>query len=186
MSSVRLCVLGESFSGKTSLVKAYQELTDSKPCTKHLTIGAPNLFLFSPKVTELPTSFTVWDLPGEKRMMQLNATYFHQMDGFILTLDLTNASAMTTLKDYLVQLQQFGDFVNKPIVLACTKAESAAKYIAEVTIIEFLKQHPCINKYFYVSTVDQPESIKQLFAYTVSLCKTLPNKNKEMLLRISN
>lgn len=185
MATVRLCILGESFSGKTELVKTYQEITEEKPCKSNLSLGAPNFFHFTPKIQGNAVKLTIWDLPGEERMRTLNSRYFSNIDAFVITLDLTNVRAVSVLEAHLQELSSECHFTNKPVVLACTKADSHGKYVTEDNVKEFMAKHTFISKYFYVSINKSRNSITDLFEYIVRVTQRQMAASKECFSKLA-
>jgi small GTP-binding protein len=100
---VKTVFLGESGSGKTSIITAH--IHRHFPLTNSPTVGASFLEISLPwNKTEV--KFAIWDTAGQEVYRSLTPMYFHGAKCAVVTFDLTNHASFEKVTDSLSELQQ--------------------------------------------------------------------------------
>lgn len=106
--SKKVCLLGDFAVGKTSLVRRFvYDLFDEKYIS---TIGVK----VSRKTVAVPTddgpvvelTMMLWDLAGSEDFSQMRGSYMRGASGAILVCDLTRPESLTSLDEYMTELNK--------------------------------------------------------------------------------
>nr|MDO8113753.1 Rab family GTPase [Candidatus Sigynarchaeota archaeon] len=86
---LKVCIIGEHATGKTSLIKAFVEQkfsADYRP-----TIGT-NIFIKTLEIGGDTITFTAWDIAGQERWTSMRPMYYKGASGAFIVGDLTRRS----------------------------------------------------------------------------------------------
>lgn len=118
--NVKVCFLGDSTVGKTSVALRYVENRYDE--TISTTIGAAYSSKFVKFNEKLQIKFHFWDTAGQERFRSLSPLYYRNCDVAILVYDVTSTITFYNLKDWVDQLSQYGSH-NMVIVIAGNKVD---------------------------------------------------------------
>ena len=97
---IKLMIIGETRTGKTSLISRYCK-GDYSESPYLSTIGIDfqikNLTINSKKIR-----LQIWDTAGQERFRNIAKNYYQSSDGFIIVYDITNSESFQTL-DYWIE-----------------------------------------------------------------------------------
>lgn len=84
MNNKKVCMLGASAAGKTSLTRRFVHsiFSDEYHSTIGVKIDKKNLLCNNQKV-----SLIIWDIQGEKKYRKVMSSYFKGMEGYLLVVD---------------------------------------------------------------------------------------------------
>jgi small GTP-binding protein len=123
MIQKKVCLLGTSGVGKTSLVARFVHSMFSE---KYLTTVGVKIDKKTVNVGDTEVMLMIWDLAGDDDFQRLQASYLRGTSGFLLVADGTRA---TTL-DHVLELKErvAGEMGAAPFILALNKADLAPQW----------------------------------------------------------
>jgi small GTP-binding protein len=126
MIQKKVCLLGTSGVGKTSLVARF---VHSMFSDKYLTTVGVKIDKKTVRVGETDVMLMIWDLAGDDDFQRLQTSYLRGTSGFLLVADGTRAITL----DQLLELKQrvAESMGSAPFILALNKADLAPQW--EVT-----------------------------------------------------
>jgi hypothetical protein len=90
----RICLVGDSNVGKTSLLNRYCD--DQFKVTQTNTIGV-DFKVLALKFNDISIKLQIWDTAGQERFRSISVNYFKSAHGFIIVYDLTNRDSFNNL-----------------------------------------------------------------------------------------
>ena len=94
----RLCLLGDSFVGKTSILTKYSD--GEIPKKYNSTIGA-DFKVITLELNDIITKIHIWDTAGQERFKSITVNYFKNSHGFIFVYDITNRESFENLNNWI-------------------------------------------------------------------------------------
>jgi len=105
----KICLVGESAVGKTSLIKrfVYDQFKEKYLATIGTKISKKELMIISPDHDELINVYLlVWDIMGQQGFRQLlKEAYFYGANGIIGVCDITKKETLTSLNGWMEMVQ---------------------------------------------------------------------------------
>ncbi|XP_035680122.1 ras-related protein Rab-22A-like [Branchiostoma floridae] len=105
MREIKLCLLGDSGVGKSSLVVRF--VTDTFTANLESTIGA-SFMSKTLVVNDTSYKFQIWDTAGQEKYRGLAPMYYRGAAAAIVVYDITREGSFQTLKDWIRELKQYG------------------------------------------------------------------------------
>ncbi|QEE15553.1 Rab family GTPase [Promethearchaeum syntrophicum] len=179
----KVIVIGEGGVGKTTLL--HRSVSNIFVDSTKMTIGTD----FFMKKIEIEDDKNVnqiilllWDFAGQERFRFILKDYIKGAKGVILCFDLTRASTLQKLYDWIELLKEGNAWGNPDIrfFLSGNKKDLVASTVAPVTPenIEVFRKEFNIDKYFETSAMDST-GVEDLFNKVASSMVELENKNKD-------
>ena len=94
----RICLLGDSAVGKTSLLTRYCDGTFKEKYGN--TIGV-DFRVVTLKYENTITKIHIWDTAGQERFKSIAVNYFKNSHGFIFVYDISNSSSFNDVKNWI-------------------------------------------------------------------------------------
>ena len=94
----RLCLLGDSFVGKTSILTKYSD--GEIPKKYNSTIGV-DFKVITLELNDIITKIHIWDTAGQERFKSIAVNYFKSSHGFIFVYDITNRESFENLNNWI-------------------------------------------------------------------------------------
>lgn len=119
MKTIKISILGDSSTGKTSLISRYKN--DNFDDLETSTIGVE----FTPKkiiIDNEEIKLHIWDLSGQEKFRSITTSYYRNCHGIIITFDITNSDSFKNLNKILMDVYKFSD-PNTCIVLVGNKCD---------------------------------------------------------------
>ena len=162
-------LLGNSYSGKTSLVLRYV----SKKFTEinSNTIGC-SFFAKVVKIKNISYGLDIWDTAGQERYRSLLPMYYRNADIVFICIDLTENidKSLENINYWLSELEKYNDKMNRLVIIVGTKSDLVDTDYIE-TFIKFIQSNTNIDLLTTSSKLDL--NIEHLF--NVSLLKSIEN-----------
>jgi small GTP-binding protein len=114
----KIVIFGDAGSGKTTLTKRF--MTGLFISDTQMTIGV-DFEIKTIKIDEIETKLQIWDFGGEERFRFILPKYVRGAHGGIFLYDITNASSLLHVDDWLTVIKQTGE--DFPIILVGSKAD---------------------------------------------------------------
>ena len=135
-NTIRVCVLGDTCVGKTSLLK---RICENKFSTNEApTIG---LYIFFKKIMikNVAVTFQFWDTAGIERFRLYNQSFYKNSDIVMLVFDVTNRQTFLKLNDILYDVRK-ERCSNIPIILIGSKGDTLNREVSKDEINAFCSQ----------------------------------------------
>jgi len=120
----KVCLMGDSGVGKTSLVKRFvlDQFSDEYMSTFGTKVMKKQMALNVSEKKKIKLMMTVWDIMGERELIGVvKESYFHGASGVIAVFDLTREETLTALG---VWIQAAEKVIGKvPIIVAANKLD---------------------------------------------------------------
>ncbi|XP_029447061.1 ras-related protein Rab-10-like isoform X2 [Rhinatrema bivittatum] len=100
--SVKLVMAGDSWVGKTSILRRYTG--DSDPSLIS-TIGI-DFRIKTVTIDETMLKLQIWDTAGQERFHTLSVSYFRGAHGFVLVYDITNSDSFKNVEYWMKDIQK--------------------------------------------------------------------------------
>jgi small GTP-binding protein len=168
-----VCVFGNAGVGKTTLVKTF--LTGVFSREYKMTIGA-DFYIKKVMIEDKEIVLQIWDFGGENKFRFLLPTYAAGSSGGICMYDITNASSILNIENWLNVFKQSseGDLLDIPIILVGGKIDLESKRtISKNDALKLMKNYNFVD--FIECSAKTGVNIEQIF-YNLSL-KMLDNVN---------
>ena len=94
----RICLLGNSGVGKTSILTRYSEEQFKEKYSS--TIGV-DFKVITLKYKDIYAKIHVWDTAGQERFKSIALNYFKSSNGFIFCYDITNKKSFENIKEWI-------------------------------------------------------------------------------------
>ncbi len=116
---IKLLMLGDSGTGKTSLVLRYCEDTFNPSLLSTLGIDFKTKMI---ELEELITKLQVWDTAGQEKFRAITTSYFKGSHAVMLVYDCTDRDTFENIGKWTRQIKDHGD-LNTNIILVGNKAD---------------------------------------------------------------
>lgn len=120
----KVCLVGESAVGKTSLIRRYvlDEFSDEYASTLGTKVMKKRVALDLPAKRRVNMMMTVWDIMGEREIMEVaKESYFHGAGGILAVCDLTREETLSPLSQWIQAARKVVG--NLPVMLAANKLD---------------------------------------------------------------
>ncbi len=123
MIQKKVCLLGTSGVGKTSLVAQFVHSLFSE---KYLTTVGVKIDKKTVRVGEEEVMLMIWDLAGDDDFQRLQTSYLRGTSGFLLVADGTRAVTLDQVLELKTRVE--GSMGSAPFLLALNKADLAPQW----------------------------------------------------------
>ncbi|MDP5029262.1 MAG: GTP-binding protein [Paraglaciecola sp.] len=160
MIQKKICLLGATGVGKTSLVKQYVEGIFSE---KYLTSIGVKIDKKEVEVVEQIVQLMLWDIEGIDRYCGFQAKYLRGASAYILVTDQTRSQSMTEGLEIQALIKEVADI---PGVLAINKADLPATWHWSENEIDHIKSQFALS---CITSAKTGEGIESMFASLAAL-----------------
>mmetsp|Transcript_7199 Transcript_7199/g.12105 ORF Transcript_7199/g.12105 Transcript_7199/m.12105 type:complete len:535 (+) Transcript_7199:142-1746(+) len=150
---LKICFMGPSRTGKTSLINVYEELPFSEDCKPTTDIKSRSMLEWKIRDHDKHriSSVNVWDSPGSRKVPAFKELGGQLCDchGVAFVLDLTRHSTMLKLEGYWHQVMEANP--EAATILIGNKSDDAINREIEYDEAKYLSEKLCCEGYFEVS-----------------------------------
>lgn len=158
--NLRLLILGDSESGKSSIISRYNSNDFSNEYMP--TIGI-DFRLKKVNFGEDVINVSLWDSSGQERFKKITRKYYNT-DGIILVYDATSYSSLNNIRKWLEDIDNYGN-KDIDIVLLCNKIDLVEPGNENIEkVIEIANR---MKIQFYTTSAKTGENIEEAFAHIV-------------------
>jgi len=162
----KVCLIGDSRVGKTSLIKRYvnDEFDDKYIATIGAKISKKDLQVnttINGTTSEVAITLTIWDLIGhrDREYWSLLKRYYLNTDGALFVCDHTSKASLDNLKEWISSL--FNTIGVIPFIVMANKSDlSNDAQFTDKDLVEFSKQY---NSDFYYTSAKSGANVNQSF-----------------------
>jgi len=154
---IKILTLGESFVGKSTLIKAYCEgkfISDYIP-----TIGI-DYGVRTTKIEELDVKINFWDVAGDPVYFEVRNEFYRETHGVMLVFDLSSRKSFENLNQWLIEINKYINNKNIVIHLIGNKLDKEPRIISKEEATVFALNNNF--KYTEVSSKDI-DAVNKLF-----------------------
>ena len=160
MIQKKICLLGATGVGKTSLVKQYVEGIFSE---KYLTSIGVKIDKKQIETAKQTVQFMIWDIEGIDRYCGFQAKYLRGASAFIIVTDQTRSQSLVEGLEILNMAQEVVDI---PRILAINKSDLPASWHWSDAEIEKIKQN---FKQVFTTSAKTGDGVETMFSYLADL-----------------
>ena len=145
-SKKKICILGKTGSGKTSLSRRLTEKENYKHCTfQEPTIGAAFMTSkYNDKEGKIH-QFDIWDTAGQERYRSLAPMYYRNSSAALIVYDITQGESWKEIYYWVKELKENAD-IDIPIILVGNKYDMENNIDIDYEKIEnYTKENDIIN-----------------------------------------
>lgn len=165
MREIKLCLLGDSGVGKSSIVQRF--VCDTYQDAVPPTIGA-SFMSKTLTVGDKSYKFQIWDTAGQEKYRGLAPMYYRGAAAAIVVYDITSQITFKKVKDWVHELKQHGP---ENIVIAIAGNKNDLEDLREITVKQGTDYAKEIGAVFCETSAKTAENIKELF---VDISQKLP------------
>ena len=160
MKNYNIITIGDSNSGKTSLVSYY---INNKTIVGQVnsTIGV-DFFTKKLKIKQAVKSFTFYDTSGSERFHTMVASYYKNADGVLLLFDLTNEESFAHVKDWADTLLKYKNLEEISLLLVGNKCD-LVKNKSEISVGKYEAIAKEYQTKFYMTSALTGEGVQECF-----------------------
>ncbi len=109
-TTLKICIIGNSGVGKTSLITRY--ITDKFSNQYRITVGAD---LFSKEVTHNSKQYIlqIWDTAGQEKFQSIGSAFYRGSDACVLVYDITSKKSFEDLENWKKEFIRQGGVKNE-------------------------------------------------------------------------
>lgn len=155
----RLCLVGDSFVGKTSLLKRYY---DSKFSSDYVNTIGCDFKVVTLDVKGQIVKLQMWDTAGQERFKAISVNYFRSAQAFIFVFDLSKKDSFLNIENWAQIALSYNKNSTKSILIGnkCDLIEE--RQVSFTEAIEFSKKYDMA--YLETSALND-ENVKEAFHY---------------------
>ncbi|UCF07184.1 MAG: GTP-binding protein [Thermoplasmata archaeon] len=128
---LKICLIGESAVGKTSLIKryVYDEFEDKYIVTIGTKVTKKSIEIPNPgNGSSMEVQLLIWDIVGQQNFRQLlKESYFYGTQGVIGTCDVTREDTLSEMHNWMEMIQRIAKKV--PVVFVGNKCDLSAQQV---------------------------------------------------------
>ena len=160
MKNYNIITIGDSNSGKTSLVSYY---INNKTIVGQVnsTIGV-DFLTKKLKIKQAVKSFTFYDTSGSERFHTMVASYYKNADGVLLLFDLTNEESFAHVKDWADTLLKYKNLEEISLLLVGNKCD-LVKNKSEISVGKYEAIAKEYQTKFYMTSALTGEGVQECF-----------------------
>ena len=154
---IKVCVIGDTDVGKSSLTKRY--IDGKMPDNSTPTIGA-SFLQKRVKVGAAEVSLQIWDTAGQERFRSMAPMYYKQAKAAVCVFDVTNEESFHRISSWLRDLKQHAD-PNVVVCIAGNKCDKGASF----DLAECSKFADSNEAKFFPTSALSGEGVEEMFTH---------------------
>ncbi|XP_790094.2 ras-related protein Rab-22A [Strongylocentrotus purpuratus] len=165
MREIKLCLLGDSGVGKSSIVQRF--VSDTYYESIPPTIGA-SFMSKTLAVDEKMYKFQIWDTAGQEKYRGLAPMYYRGAAAAIVVYDITSQASFSKVRDWIRELRQHGP---ENIVISIAGNKCDLEDLREIPVKIAAEYAEEVGAVFTETSAKTAANIKELF---IAISKKLP------------
>ncbi|KAJ3057521.1 hypothetical protein HK097_004043 [Rhizophlyctis rosea] len=132
VATFKLLLIGDSGTGKSSLLLRFTDDTWLQPDEVSATIGV-DFKVKSVDVDDKRYKLTIWDTAGQERFRTLTSSYYRGAQGVILVYDVSNRQTFEHLQTWFTELETYSSSQDVIKMIVGNKCDKEASGVREVS-----------------------------------------------------
>ena len=170
---IKIMIIGESKTGKTSLISRYcnNEFYGAYLSTIGIDFQIKNIILNNKNIR-----LQIWDTAGEERYRNIAKNYFQSSDGFIIVYDISNSESFYKLDDWIEQIKNNAQETSKMILFGNKSDMEDSRQVSKEEGEEYARKN---NLSFFEVSAKEGTNVQEGFEFFVKeiLNSFSPNEN---------
>jgi small GTP-binding protein len=125
---LKICLLGDSAVGKTSLVRrfVFDEFSDEYIVTIGTKVTLKNIVVAEKNIPKTALSLIIWDILGHKKLVDIRERFYRGARGALIVCDVTRRETLENLYNWVESF--YATVSEVPIVILANKWDLKGKY----------------------------------------------------------
>ena len=170
---IKIMIIGESKTGKTSLISRYcnNEFYGAYLSTIGIDFQIKNIILNNKNIR-----LQIWDTAGEERYRNIAKNYFQSSDGFIVVYDISNSESFDKLDNWIEQIKNNAQETSKMILFGNKSDMEDSRQVSKEEGEEYARKN---NLSFFEVSAKEGTNVQEGFEFFVKeiLNSFSPNEN---------
>jgi small GTP-binding protein len=157
---VKICLVGDSLVGKTSLVRRYvmDMFNDTYVSTLGTKISKKQLLIKKPSQT-FRLTLSIWDVLGKHELEKTQAMAFEGAKGVILVCDFTKEDSLKNIANWISRVKEVCGEI--PFLIVANKCDLQDKYaFSEAELKSFSSE---LNLPFFITSAKNGDNVIKIF-----------------------
>ena len=156
--SIKIIILGDQYTGKTSLMNKITSNTFYNTYSATIGIDYTNIkYDYDGKIYNL----SLWDTSGQEKFNFLLQSYFSSVSGAIIVYDITNIGSFNAVKRWIEKFRMIKNDMDLPILVISNKIDLESQRIISKESLEELKYK--YNVYILETSVKENKNLEEIF-----------------------
>lgn len=158
----KICLFGDPAVGKTSLIRRFVEdaFSDNYISTIGTNIMSKlvNLYIQDSGKT-IKIKLLIWDLPGQKALSDIHASYYKGVEGALVVCDITRRDTLDSLAGWIYQFKKYAP--QAPFVILTNKSDLLTQKAMEIN--EPKKVARSYGTHFFLTSAKTADGVENAF-----------------------
>ena len=173
---LRVCLIGDSFVGKTSLLKQYYDKNFSDDYIN--TIGC-DFKVVTLNVDGTIIKLQMWDTAGQERFKAISVNYYRSAHAFIFVFDLTSKASFNNIDSWLNSAYSANKQHFNRNILIGNKSDLENREVSSEDAIEYAKLH---NLLYFETSALKNIMVTEAFHYIAyEITKVMISKSEHIV-----
>ena len=170
MTTYKLILVGDSSTGKTSIINRY--MNDTFTDTLKSTIGVE----FTHKEMDDSTRLSIWDTAGQERFQSITSSFYRGADIIMFVYDMSNYESFTALEKRFREYRSFGE-LNTVKLLIGNKADLETRVQSEEAKAWAVSRNMC----YETVSAKNSAGVQNAFSVAIRQLNRIPRVHKEKI-----
>jgi len=162
---VKVIVVGDSRSGKSSIV---QQFVESYFEPSFMTTISMDFRMKKLHIDNTIVKVCIWDTVGQERFRTLSRSYFRDAKGVLLVYDITDRASFKHLQMWLNEVKQNSDDVVALAVIGNKTDQEESRVVSFEEGAAFARAAACS---FFETSAKEGTNVKEAFSFLAKQCK---------------
>ncbi|WP_455392156.1 Rab family GTPase [[Eubacterium] cellulosolvens] len=161
---VKICLLGDSAVGKTSLIRRYvMDIFDDKYISTLGTKVSKKRIMLKKDNMDIDLTLSIWDVLGQQEFTKIQNTAFKGSKGAFIVCDFTRAETLQNISQWAARLKKAAGDI--PMVILANKSDLTGKYTFNENDIQMCSNQ--LNSQYFITSAKFGDNVIKSF-YTLS------------------
>ncbi|XP_033011004.1 ras-related protein Rab-10-like [Lacerta agilis] len=126
----KIVMAGDSYVGKSSILRRYTELCPAKPSppTSYITTVGIDFKVKTISVNDTAMKLQIWDTAGQERFHTFTTSFFRGAHGFVLVYDITSTESFQGIAHWMKDINEKAD-ENVEVILLGNKCDKETERV---------------------------------------------------------
>jgi small GTP-binding protein len=168
-SVYKIVILGNEYSGKTSILSKYTKNIFNQKYDQTIGIGYDSKTIKSSENKNV--KLQIWDTSGNKRFSSLTQAYYYVVSGFIFVFDVTDFNSFTNIGTTINDLK----YKNVPMILIGNKIDLEKDRVVTESDVHLFIENSDIDIFYIETSAKTGQGIDNAFDLLIEkIISTIP------------